>query len=42
VAVRARGNVDLGSMPVDALVERLSRELETKAWAGNPLRRSTA
>jgi threonyl-tRNA synthetase len=31
VAVRARGNVDLGSMPVDALVERLSRELETKA-----------
>lgn len=31
VAVRARGNVDLGSMPVDALVERLSQELETKA-----------
>ena len=31
VAVRARGNVDLGSMPVDALVERLSRELEAKA-----------
>ena len=31
VAVRARGNVDLGSMPVDALVERLSRDLETKA-----------
>ncbi|MFS0754644.1 threonine--tRNA ligase [Noviherbaspirillum sp. 1P10PC] len=31
VAVRARGNVDLGSMPVDALVERLSQDLETKA-----------
>jgi threonyl-tRNA synthetase len=31
VAVRARGNVDLGSMPVDALVERLSQELKTKA-----------
>ena len=31
VAVRARGNVDLGSMPVDALVERLSQELQTKA-----------
>jgi threonyl-tRNA synthetase len=31
VAVRARGNVDLGSMPVDTLVERLSQERETKA-----------
>jgi threonyl-tRNA synthetase len=31
VAVRARGNVDLGSMPIDALVERLSQELQTKA-----------
>jgi threonyl-tRNA synthetase len=31
VAVRARGNVDLGSMPIGALVERLSQELEAKA-----------
>jgi threonyl-tRNA synthetase len=31
VAVRARGNVDLGVMPVDALVERLQNEVETKA-----------
>jgi len=31
VAVRARGNVDLGVMPVDVLVERLKNELETKA-----------
>ena len=31
VAVRARGNVDLGVMPVDALVERLQKEVETKA-----------
>ena len=31
VAVRARGNVDLGVMPVDALVERLKREVDTKA-----------
>ena len=31
VAVRARGNVDLGSMPIDALVERFSQELATKA-----------
>ena len=31
VAVRARGNVDLGSMPIDALVERLSQELAAKA-----------
>ncbi|MGB6055518.1 MAG: threonine--tRNA ligase [Burkholderiaceae bacterium] len=31
VAVRARGNVDLGTMPVDALVERLRKEVETKA-----------
>jgi threonyl-tRNA synthetase len=31
VAVRARGNVDLGVMPVDLLVERLNHEVETKA-----------
>ncbi|QDZ30559.1 threonine--tRNA ligase [Noviherbaspirillum sp. UKPF54] len=31
VAVRARGNVDLGVMPVDALVERLRNEVDTKA-----------
>lgn len=31
VAVRARGNVDLGAMPVDLLVERLKNEVETKA-----------
>ncbi|WP_334188055.1 threonine--tRNA ligase [Noviherbaspirillum sp.] len=31
VAVRARGNVDLGVMPFDALVERLNKEVETKA-----------
>lgn len=31
VAVRARGNVDLGVMPVDLLVERLNNEVETKA-----------
>ncbi len=31
VAVRARGNVDLGTMSVDALVERLKNEVETKA-----------
>ena len=31
VAVRARGNVDLGTMPIDALVERLSQELQAKA-----------
>ena len=31
VAVRARGNVDLGAMPVDELVERLRNEVETKA-----------
>ncbi len=31
VAVRARGNVDLGVMPVDALVERLENEVATKA-----------
>ncbi|MGI4858217.1 MAG: threonine--tRNA ligase, partial [Janthinobacterium lividum] len=29
VAVRARGNVDLGSMPVDALLERLENEIRT-------------
>ncbi len=31
VAVRARGNVDLGVMPVEQLVERLKNEIETKA-----------
>jgi threonyl-tRNA synthetase len=31
VAVRARGNVDLGVMPVDQLVERLKNEVDTKA-----------
>lgn len=31
VAVRARGNVDLGVMPVDLLVERLNNEVEAKA-----------
>ncbi|HZW12134.1 MAG TPA: threonine--tRNA ligase [Noviherbaspirillum sp.] len=31
VAVRARGNVDLGVMPVDALVERLMNDVDTKA-----------
>ncbi len=31
VAVRARGNVDLGVMPVDLLVERLNNEIETRA-----------
>jgi threonyl-tRNA synthetase len=31
VAVRARGNVDLGVMPVDVLVERLRSELASKA-----------
>ena len=31
VAVRARGNVDLGSMSIDDLVERLRNEVETKA-----------
>ncbi|HZS80992.1 MAG TPA: threonine--tRNA ligase, partial [Herbaspirillum sp.] len=31
VAVRARGNVDLGVMPVDVLVERLKSEVEAKA-----------
>lgn len=31
VAVRARGNVDLGVMPVDALVERLQNEVAAKA-----------
>jgi threonyl-tRNA synthetase len=31
VAVRARGNVDLGVMPVDALVERLQQEIASKA-----------
>ncbi len=31
VAVRARGNVDLGVMPIDALVKRLSDEVKTRA-----------
>jgi threonyl-tRNA synthetase len=31
VAVRARGNVDLGVMPIDVLVERLKTEVEAKA-----------
>ncbi|MFC3107944.1 threonine--tRNA ligase [Undibacterium arcticum] len=31
VAVRARGNVDLGVMSIDTLVERLSNELATRA-----------
>jgi len=31
VAVRARGNVDLGVMSIDALLERLLNEVETKA-----------
>ncbi len=31
VAVRARGNVDLGVMPLDSLVERLQQELASKA-----------
>ncbi len=31
VAVRARGNVDLGVMPVDLLVERLKNEVDAKA-----------
>jgi threonyl-tRNA synthetase len=31
VAVRARGNVDLGVMSIDSLVERLQQELASKA-----------
>ena len=31
VAVRARGNVDLGVMSVEALVERLKHEIDSKA-----------
>jgi threonyl-tRNA synthetase len=31
VAVRARGNVDLGVMPLDKLVERLQSEIDTRA-----------
>jgi len=31
VAVRARGNVDLGVMRVDELVERLKGEVDAKA-----------
>ncbi len=30
VAVRARGNVDLGVMQIDSLVERLNQEVATK------------
>jgi len=29
VAVRARGNVDLGAMPVDVLLDRLENEIRT-------------
>ncbi|MDB5960251.1 MAG: hypothetical protein JWP59_1545, partial [Massilia sp.] len=31
VAVRARGNVDLGTMPVAALLERITQEIASKA-----------
>ncbi len=31
VAVRARGNVDLGVMPIDSLIERLTNEVAIKA-----------
>ncbi|HEX8787714.1 MAG TPA: threonine--tRNA ligase [Telluria sp.] len=31
VAVRARGNIDLGTMSIDALLERLENEVATKA-----------
>jgi threonyl-tRNA synthetase len=31
VAVRARGNIDLGTMPVDELVKRLQNDVDTKA-----------
>ena len=31
VAVRARGNVDLGAMSIDALIERLKQDIESKA-----------
>ena len=31
VAVRARGNVDLGVMSIDALIERLSQDIANKA-----------
>ena len=31
VAVRTRGNLDLGVMPLSALVERLNHEISTKA-----------
>ena len=31
VAVRTRGNLDLGSMPISALVERLNQEIASKA-----------
>ncbi len=31
VAVRARGNIDLGAMPLDELVKRLQHDVDTKA-----------
>jgi len=31
VAVRTRGNLDLGSMPISALIERLNQEIASKA-----------
>jgi len=31
VAVRARGNVDLGVMSIEALIERLQQDVATKA-----------
>jgi threonyl-tRNA synthetase len=31
VAVRARGNIDLGVMSVEALVQRIQAEIEAKA-----------
>jgi threonyl-tRNA synthetase len=31
VAVRARGNVDLGPMPLDSLIERLEGEVASRA-----------
>jgi threonyl-tRNA synthetase len=35
VAVRARGNVDLGTMSIDALIERLIGEVASKAKSVN-------
>jgi len=31
VAVRTRGNLDLGVMPISALIERLNQEIASKA-----------